>query len=289
MGGAVIPDDEEESVFLWTTDYGTLYARPENVTSAQEGWVQSLQRTDCPNDEFRSAPAYALRAEGSPAFQAAHDEDLVFAGTAYAPGGSDHCSTTAHRTDNKVVALNRSNGALVWEFNSSGPYDVDVIAGLVVEPSEDRLYFASERRASSVQHSLWALDLVTGILDWSVEAGRIQAPPVLIGGRLYVASLTGVVRAYETATGAEIWSYTLGVPVRLEPMVIDLESGSRVIALVDDFGEVHVLQDDGADASSISGLPASDRLPGDGRSGPCNSRRECDCGRRSGSGTGRRG
>lgn len=268
-GGTVVPVvDDEEPVLFWTTESGAVHARTEDVTNPQEGWVASLQRTGCPNDRFESAPAYALHADGTPAFQAAHDEDLVLAGTAHAPGGSDLCSTTAHRTDNGVVALKRSTGALVWGFNSSGPYEVDAIAGLVVDPSQDRLYFASERRASSAQHSLWALDLITGTPEWSVEAGRIQAPPVLLGGRLYVASLTGEVQAYEAATGAWLWSYALGVPVHLEPTVVDLEGGDRLVAVVDFFGEIHVLRDDGASAALMSAFQLPTGAPAAGSPGP---------------------
>ena len=130
---------------------------------------------------------------------------------------------------------------------------MDIVAGIEVDPTSDRIYFATDRTFSTSQYSLWALDVLTGSDVWSVNAGRIQAPPALGDDRIYFAKVTGgIVAAHDTATGAEIWAQTgLAAPFTIDPTVVELTTGETLIALPDLLGNIRVLRDDGSSATPL--------------------------------------
>lgn len=256
VGGAAATLETGAEAVFWTTE--SLTARRLEGFLLDSVWSQNLRRSGCPNDSIRSAPAVALRAAATPAFQAAYAVDLVLVGTAYQPCD---ISATGHRTDNRIFALDAETGLVMWTFNVFGSYDVDRISGLAIDPSNDLVIATAERTHSSSQHSVWAVDLVTGSLAWSANHGRIQTPPVLAGGRLYVATLAGNLRALDPVTGNQQWSFNTGTPLQIEPTVVTLDTGEVLVAVADHFGQVRVIRDDGSSASPVTWLQLPDGDP----------------------------
>lgn len=220
----------------------------------------SLIRSGCINDTLRAAPLVHRIADATPAFEATYGDDLVYVVTAYASSGS---CTSGHDTDNKVYAVGASDGLVEWTFNISGTHDVDVVVGMALDPVNDRLYVTTDRTFSTSQDSIWALNVLTGSLAWSANAGRLFTAPVLRDGRLYVTAAAGTVSAYEAVTGTLLWtSPGLGAPLAADqggnPVVIARPDGEVWIAAVDFAGTVHVVRDDDTSATVLQSIA----LPG---------------------------
>jgi len=92
----------------------------------------------------------------------------------------------------KTIALNRTTGAVLWEYKS----DEDVWRFLIVG---DRLYLLD------VSGDLHCLDLMTGNVHGVVSTGARGAHALVgDGNRLYIAASRGVILAHDYA-GREIW------------------------------------------------------------------------------------
>ncbi|MDZ7785362.1 MAG: PQQ-binding-like beta-propeller repeat protein [Halioglobus sp.] len=84
------------------------------------------------------------------------------------------------------------------------------------------------------------------------QRGRVQSVPALADGRLYVASLSGGLHVFDAATGTAYWSLDLGVPVQVDPVAVKLNGGEVVLAVVDVFGEIHVIRDEGTNGNVVA-------------------------------------
>ncbi len=62
---------------------------------------------------------------------------------------------------------------------------------------------------SGAGKNLVCRNLRTGAEDWSVETGDIESSPLSVGGMIIAATLDGVVAAYDTTLGKELWAYVL--------------------------------------------------------------------------------
>ena len=114
-----------------------------------------------------------VRAPQSAAFQAQNSDGMIYVGTAY-------CSTTS---ENRVYGINATSGAAYWSFNNpGGVFDMDTVHGMLLDRANDVLYVTTDRRLSSTQHSVWAIDVLTGAKLWSVSAGMAKTNPVQISG-----------------------------------------------------------------------------------------------------------
>lgn len=86
-------------------------------------------------------------------------------------------------------------------------------------PTEDGRGFLARR----LSHPVCRLD-PAGKIEWeaSVTAGRLPAPPVEVGGKVYIVT-GGVLHVLDGATGKSLWSYrvTPGLYVMPEPVVVD--------------------------------------------------------------------
>lgn len=80
---------------------------------------------------------------------------------------------------------------------------------------------------STMGDAVVAIDTSTGETRWTHalegnarrEGGALGTPPVLAGGQLLVATLTGEVRVLDPRTGRQVKSYGVGHPVRSQPVV----------------------------------------------------------------------
>ncbi|MEM8609266.1 MAG: PQQ-binding-like beta-propeller repeat protein [Myxococcota bacterium] len=246
----------------------TIFAGQENgwfsgVSTAgglQIAFRRNLARSGCAADGVSSGPAaFHDPTVATEAFNALYGGPLVYVGTAYA--SSTGC-VVGQTTDNRVYALDPSDGSTVWTFNGSGSIDLDVVAGLALNVAADRLYVTSERTSAS-QDSLWAINVLTGALVWSANAGRIRVPPVLLNGRLYIANTSGQVKAFDAVTGAEIWSVIGGtqIPILNPLTVTQLPDGTTLVAAVNALGLLRVVEDLGGSGEQIAYFALPDGAP----------------------------
>jgi len=114
--------------------------------------------------------------------------------------------------DNVMYALDPADdGNVEYEFdNGGGANGMGIISSAAtVDYDNDRIFFASRRRAGGSQDTLWCLSFdETGFTyEWSVELGDIDGAPVLYEGRLYVGNTSGTVYAVDPEDGDEFWHY----------------------------------------------------------------------------------
>lgn len=128
--------------------------------------------------------------------------NLLFVGTRNALSG------------NRMYALNPANGTTLWSFdNGGGSNGIGIIsAGATVDYASNRLYFTSRGRGGGSPDTLWCLSFTnTGASKvWSVNVGDSDAAPVLYGGRLYVGTNDGAVKAVDPVSGSVIWTFSAG-------------------------------------------------------------------------------
>jgi len=253
--GAAFLNRENASVQRW--DFTDCLFSAETGGSAT--WTRNLARTGC-DDTLSIAPELHLYHDASPAYQATYSvgQSLVYVGTNYSPVGGSGCS--GEDEDNKIYALDASDGSIVWTFNNGLTEDVDEVRGLVLDIEADILFVTTER--TLVQDSVWAIDVLNSGSDlWSANAGRIWSAPILAGDRLYVVNLSGELKALDKTDGSTLWS--VGTVPAYPFLTTPVQAGNR-IAAVDFLGHVRIFRDDGGSAV----LEHSLALPNGGPPGP---------------------
>jgi outer membrane protein assembly factor BamB len=161
-----------------------------DAVSGQPKWQRPLLPA---GSLAQAAPAGLFTRFGAPF-------DMLFVGT-WNSGGN-----------NRFYALDAGSGTPLNFFDNGGaPNDVGVVsAGAAVDYTTRRVYFTS--RAAGLADTVWAFDAsAAGIsLAWSRAAGDIDAAPIVRGGRVYVGTGAGEIRAYDASVGpsqgTEPWS-----------------------------------------------------------------------------------
>src|SRR6266702_7567824 len=140
-------------------------------------------------------------------------------------------------TDGYLYALKQDSGSIAWRTHL-GYYLTDATPAL-----EGQVLFVSVRSSA-----LEALNAHTGQVYWTFDtAEKIQAPPLVVGDRVLLASRT-TLWALDAASGRLLWSFrhgpdgwpTSGAPALAGSTVyVGLGSGTRLWAL--DLNNGHVL------------------------------------------------
>lgn len=127
----------------------------------------------------------------------------------------------------RVTALNITSGAIMWTRQFEPDANAwDFLATSTPAYADGTLFVGTQRG------TLYALDVVTGMQQWSVrgqpslirtnhrdgEPAAFPASPVVTPGLVWMASPDGVLRALDADSGDEWWSYDLGVPVIANPV-----------------------------------------------------------------------
>ncbi|MEZ4636007.1 MAG: PQQ-binding-like beta-propeller repeat protein [Caldilineaceae bacterium] len=117
--------------------------------------------------------------------------------------------------NNRIYALNRNDGALVWQQETAGSTLQYPVVG------DDLLFVANQR--------LTAMDIYNGgQVVWQSREdlfSGVSAPPVYIYpgvqrlAEVYVADNSGVVHAFDAATGEQLWFHVTGR--QIEMMAVD--------------------------------------------------------------------
>jgi outer membrane protein assembly factor BamB len=212
-----------------------------NASNGQVVWSTDL-RTN-PTDIIMAAPIIHSRRFGSSSFNAKYAYDLVYFVT--------RNDTAISRTNNKVFALNATNGAIVWTFNQSGGNNVDmIVAPPAMDYFHDKLFVMSYAGAAGNQPSLWVLDLLNdGALLASYNYGDLDAPGTFSGSsRAYISfpARSGIVYSLNTSDYAQRWTWDTGAGAG--------NSFSQLVRTTDGFafagaGKVYRIADNGTYAS----------------------------------------
>lgn len=154
--------------------------------------------------------------------------------------------------DDSIYELNASTGALLWRFQAPVVFDSDIGApatiappgtiGAVGSPSYvDGVVFDTAKSAVT-----YALDLKTGAKIWSFDIRKTighgnptQSGASLVGNTLYLGYGGGVF-ALNAATGAKVWTSTVGPGVVSSP-AISGPAGNQVLFVGDLAGSVKAI------------------------------------------------
>jgi outer membrane protein assembly factor BamB len=235
-------------------------------------WSADLRRPLCASDSLTAPPAVVLRSvcayhSGCAMPPGAAGTDLVVIGTRM--GCGPHGVEAAA---NRVVALRADNGVPVWMFNATLTDHVDYVAeGASLDYERNRIYVGTGRRVPT-DNSVFALNLTTGAKAWARNVGRTETTPLLsydaaLGPRLYVATLSGTVRALDPVAGADVWSpptVSVGsaISVNLAQRGQSATLGNRIFAVSPVAGTVSSIRDNGGSATLLWTLTSAANFGG---------------------------
>jgi outer membrane protein assembly factor BamB len=155
---------------------------------------------------------------------------------------------------NTLYALDPADGHTLGQFdNGGGANAIGVITGITVDYDTNYVYFTSRAPLAGSSDTLWCVDGTTMTKVWSLPLGDIDGSPVLYpanlpggypGGRLYVGTNAGEVKAINASTHAVVWTYTcnpLNGPVKgfvsphfgVSPLRLYFATTARVWGIVD--------------------------------------------------------
>jgi outer membrane protein assembly factor BamB len=107
-------------------------------------------------------------------------------------------------------ALDAQTGRIRWRFANDAPYERVIPSPSV---SGDTVYIVSVARRPGTEPVLYALATSTGEERWrftAVDEGGVLGIPVVAGGRVHVATLTGSILTLDARSGALLWSVDAG-------------------------------------------------------------------------------
>jgi outer membrane protein assembly factor BamB len=133
---------------------------------------------------------------------------------------------------NTLFALDPDSGATLAQFeNGGGANAIGVITGITVDYATNYVYFTSRAPAVGSPDTLWCVNGATMTKVWSLPVGDIDGSPVLYGGKVYVGTNAGQVRAVDASTHAVVWTYTCSPPDGPVKGYVSPEFGSSPVRL----------------------------------------------------------
>lgn len=234
LAGTRIPNTSICRVNCWnqyTPANGLLYTTPGNLAGAQDTWVGGLKA-------LAEAPATPVpEAERLEVLDAGIRPTPEVAWPA--PGTWPIHLGNAARTRSTPVALPTGALQVRWATPIAHPRSLpgpiaddwrlnDKLVGPVTAPVSDG---ALVLVAASEAHRLDALRAADGTRAWSFTAGgRIEAPPTLAGGMVFLGCADGWVHALRASDGTPAWRYFAGVTRRAIVSMAQIEAASPALA-----------------------------------------------------------
>lgn len=133
-----------------------------------------------------------------------------------------------------IYALNAASGEYIWDFSTDGFVDaaVSVSSNSLIVPSLDG--------------KLYSLNRLTGEPLWTVSLGAPSvSSPLIKNGRIYVGvgEPVNALKAFDLATGAELFSVNVSQPVRSAPAfcqgrIVFASNDGKVYAVSPEAGDV---------------------------------------------------
>jgi outer membrane protein assembly factor BamB len=196
---------------------GVVYAGTTNSLDKSEGNVYAMNATN--GKTLWSTPSLAgfATVPSSPTVA----NGVVYIGDEGAFGWSIPPNTPITQICYGVYALNATSGAQLWNYNigySSGASPV-VVGGVV--------YYVPE------EDNLFALNATSGAEIWNYSAPmgnrsqgnlynvNVDSSPAVVDGIVYLGSDEGNLYAFNAASGAILWNYTIGNGTLSTPTVAD--------------------------------------------------------------------
>ncbi len=103
--------------------------------------------------------------------------------------------------DGFVRALNVDNGNEIWKFEAGGRVSSTPIY------AEGKVFFGK----NSQNNEYYAVDALTGEPEWvDTNFGWVHTGTAYANGKIYVADISGKMRALNPSTGATLWTYDTG-------------------------------------------------------------------------------
>lgn len=113
--------------------------------------------------------------------------------------------------DGFIVALNASDGSLVWERQlNTKPKFKDVDGSPVI--SDNKIF------VSSFDDALYALSLTDGQIIWRVDEGS-STPVSLEGDKIFYTTSNGKILALDLKSGKKIWQHQLKESIGAQPSI----------------------------------------------------------------------
>ena len=114
------------------------------------------------------------------------------------------------RTTTTYMLSTPQDGAFKWKY----PTQQRVVSSPAVAAQENLVVFGS------MDNQLYALDMRTGQVSWSVRTGGpVQSSPSIAHGHVFFGSDDGRLYAVRLSTGRVQWTWAGGLPVRTRPLV----------------------------------------------------------------------
>ena len=122
--------------------------------------------------------------------------------------------------DNKVYALDASNGKFLWSYTTGG----EVASSPAV--ADGVVY------VGSYDGNVYALDAVTGACIWSyATGGMVVSSPAIANSIVYVGSYNHILYAFGSLSSKQTYSSSNAVPISLILAVITASSVASAIVL----------------------------------------------------------
>jgi outer membrane protein assembly factor BamB len=112
-------------------------------------------------------------------------------------------------TEKTVLLLGTDSGQVLWDRRLSGT----IRGGPLL--TADHVYAATEESPTG---KVFAMEMRTGKVSWSVKTGGVTASLTLAGGSLYAGTESGVVMAIDPDSGLVRWRRRLSGSVRAAPV-----------------------------------------------------------------------
>jgi len=239
------------SCIFATSQDGSVYAR--NASNGAAAWSYK----HAAGDVLQGAPAVQIKDYSNGGYTPAVDRLFVV---------TRNATTSA----NTVYALDPtvSPPTLAWLFTGGGANPaMDMVSSPpVLDYTNNRIYVTSNSNGTT-QRSLWVFNTVTGTLISTGSAfggtglGDVQVAPALSidGSVVYVGTTAGAgssINAYNTGTGALLWSFTTGSPV-VSGIWVEWRAGyANNLFFTTANGKVWRIKDNGTSATDLWGAGA---------------------------------
>ena len=238
----VLSNGGGEFIFFGGSD-GFLYKL--NTSTGTFPMAVDTRRGGCLADQIVATPAVQLYANSNPPFQSAilgslgYADDLVFVITKTGCGDDN---------SNRIIAYYASDLTERWVYNDPVVQPMGYGSEECAVNYINNLIYCGTKLDPPAVKSVWAVNTITGGLQWSSNAGSVLNRPQLGQNKLYVVSKPGTITRFDPVSGAVIWNTPAAGGIARDVWVEFRAPLANRILYVDAAGALHYYEDTGASA-----------------------------------------